>query len=62
MPPKAKELDMAVRIVASRATLGTASTGQRSSSSRKLIVGGIILSRIALIVIASSRPPLAPSA
>ena len=47
---------------ARRASLGTASIGQRGSASRKLIVGGAICSRNASIVTASSSPPLAPSA
>src|SRR5512136_45385 len=62
MPPKAKELEIAASIRCGRASLGTALMGQLGSNSRKLIVGGAICERNASIVIASSSPPLAPSA
>jgi len=53
---------MAASILCFCATFAVALIGQRASVSRKLMVGGAICVRSASMAMASSKPPLAPSA
>ena len=61
VPPKPKELDMAMSIFIGLALLGARSMGVSTEGFSRLIVGGAIWSRIARQVKAASMAPAAPS-